>query len=95
MFRQNAYEWGEDNTAAIEHHYTYLMLDGESAKSNRALAASLEDARDQMNKEIESSDEKFRMRIMVWNGIIFNSILYWNKGKVPDTVTVRPIKGLV
>ncbi|MCR5603493.1 MAG: hypothetical protein K6G27_07315 [Lachnospiraceae bacterium] len=48
LFRQNAYEWGEDNTAAIEHHYTYLMLDGESAQSNRALAASLEDARDEM-----------------------------------------------
>ena len=25
LFRQNAYEWGEDNTAAIEHHYTYLI----------------------------------------------------------------------
>ncbi len=34
---------------------------------------------DQMNKEIASVDEKFRVRVMVWNGIIFNSILYWNK----------------
>ena len=58
LFRQNAYEWGEDNTAAIEHHYTYLMLDGESAKSNRALAASLEDARDEILSKQSEAWEK-------------------------------------
>ena len=33
---------------------------------------------EQMNTGIDSSDEKFQMRIMVWNGIIFNCILFWN-----------------
>ena len=34
---------------------------------------------DQMNAGIESADAQFRIRIMVWNGIIFNCILYWNQ----------------
>lgn len=33
----------------------------------------------QMNEGIESADEKFKLRIMVWNGIIFNCIVYWNE----------------
>lgn len=33
---------------------------------------------DQMNAGIESKEEAARMRIVVWNGIIFNCILYWN-----------------
>lgn len=33
---------------------------------------------EQMNAGIESKDEEARMRIIVWNGIIFNCILYWN-----------------
>ncbi len=48
LFRENAYEWKEDNTPAIKQQFTYLMLDGESAKSNRELASSLEKARDEM-----------------------------------------------
>ena len=66
LFRQNAFEWREDDTPAIEHHYTYLMLDGKSAGSNKALAASLEDARDEMlskakqawNDELKGIEEK-------------------------------------
>lgn len=34
---------------------------------------------EQMNAGIQSADEQFRMRIMVWNGIIFNCILFWNE----------------
>ena len=33
---------------------------------------------EQMNAGIESNNEQARMRIIVWNGIIFNCILYWN-----------------
>ncbi len=33
---------------------------------------------EQMNIGLESLDERVRLRIMVWNGIIFNAILYWN-----------------
>ena len=65
LFRQNAYEWKEDNTPAIEHHFTYLMLDGESTKLNKELAAALEAARDEMfskrketwNKDLKSIEE--------------------------------------
>ncbi|MCR5301233.1 MAG: hypothetical protein K6E49_02205 [Lachnospiraceae bacterium] len=48
LFRQNAYEWGKDNTPAIKHQYTYFLLDWESTGTYKALAASLEDARDEM-----------------------------------------------
>lgn len=34
---------------------------------------------EQMNAGIESADERFKLRVMVWNGIIFNCILYWNQ----------------
>lgn len=34
---------------------------------------------EQMNAGIETADEQFKMRIMVWNGIIFNCMLYWNQ----------------
>lgn len=34
---------------------------------------------EQMNAGIESSNEQLKMQIMVWNGIIFNCILYWNQ----------------
>ena len=34
---------------------------------------------EQMNSGIESADESIRMRIVMWKGIIFNAILYWNK----------------
>ena len=34
---------------------------------------------EQMNTGIESMDEQSRLRIIVWNGIIFNCILFWNK----------------
>ena len=61
LFRRNAYEWKEDNTPAIEHHYTYLLLDGKSADSNKALAASLEDARDEMlSKEKKIWDDELK-----------------------------------
>ena len=33
---------------------------------------------EQMNASIESTEEQFRLRIMVWIGIIFNCLLYWN-----------------
>lgn len=33
---------------------------------------------EQMNSGIKSNDENYRMRIVVWNGIIFNAILNWN-----------------
>ncbi len=33
---------------------------------------------EQMNAGLESRDEKIRLRIMAWNGIIFNAILNWN-----------------
>ena len=33
---------------------------------------------EQMNAGLESKDEKLRLSIMAWNGIIFNAILYWN-----------------
>ena len=32
---------------------------------------------EQMNAGIEQAEERFRLRIMVWNGIIFNCIVYW------------------
>lgn len=34
---------------------------------------------EQMNAGIESKDEQSQLRIIAWNGIIFNCILYWNK----------------
>ena len=34
---------------------------------------------EQMNSGIESADEQHRLRIVVWNGIIFNCILHWNQ----------------
>ena len=65
LFRENAYEWKKDNTPAIKQQFTYLMLDGESAKANGKLAAALENARDEMfskrkeawNKDLESLKE--------------------------------------
>ncbi len=33
---------------------------------------------EQMNAGIKSNDEIYRLRIIVWNGIIFNAILNWN-----------------
>lgn len=33
---------------------------------------------EQMNAGIESEDEPARLRIIAWNGIIFNCILHWN-----------------
>jgi len=33
----------------------------------------------QMNAGIEAEQEQFRLRIMVWSGIIFNCLLYWNQ----------------
>lgn len=33
---------------------------------------------EQMNAGIESKDEQAQLRIIAWNGIIFNGILYWN-----------------
>lgn len=58
LFRQNAYEWKEDSTPLIKHQYTYFMLDGESAGSYKALAASLEDARDEMLAKQSEAWEK-------------------------------------
>ena len=58
LFRQNAYEWGEDSIPAIKHQYTYFMLDGESAAVYKALAASLEDARDEMLSKQQEVWEK-------------------------------------
>ncbi len=58
LFRENAYEWKKDNTPAIKQSYTYLMLDGESAKSNSKLAESLKRARDEMfSKRKEAWDK--------------------------------------
>ena len=61
LFRDNAFEWREDNTPAISQHYSYLLLDGESAASNPKLAASLEDAKAEMfykRKETWNQDLK-------------------------------------
>ncbi len=59
LFRQNEYEWKKDNTPAIKQRFSYLMLDGESAKSNEELAASLEAARDEMfSKRKEAKDKE-------------------------------------
>ena len=33
---------------------------------------------EQMNAGIEAKDQEARLRMIVWNGIIFNCILYWN-----------------
>ena len=33
---------------------------------------------EQMNAGIESKDERAQLRIIAWNGIIFNCILHWN-----------------
>ena len=33
---------------------------------------------EQMNAGIESKDEQAQLRIIAWNGIIFNCILHWN-----------------
>lgn len=33
---------------------------------------------EQMNAGIETAEEQFKLRVMIWNGIIFNCILYWN-----------------
>lgn len=33
---------------------------------------------EQINAGIESADEESWLRIITWNGIIFNCILYWN-----------------
>ncbi|MCR5688282.1 MAG: hypothetical protein K6G58_09710 [Lachnospiraceae bacterium] len=61
LFRQNAYEWNEDGTPAIKHQYTYFMLDWESAAAYKALAASLEDARDEMlSKQQEVWEEDLK-----------------------------------
>ena len=34
---------------------------------------------EQMNASCAQTEEQFRMRIMVWNGIIFNCLIFWNK----------------
>ncbi len=61
LFRMNDYEWKEDNTPAIKQQISYLMLDGESSKSNKELAASLEDARDElMSKKAEQWKEDLK-----------------------------------
>jgi len=61
LFRQNAFEWGEDSIPAIKHQFTYLLLDGESAGTYKALAASLEDARDEMlSKQQEAWDKDLK-----------------------------------
>ena len=65
LFRENNYKWNESADPAIIHKHTYLMLDGDSADSNKALAVSLEDARDELlskekrawNKDIKSIEE--------------------------------------
>ena len=31
----------------------------------------------QINRSIDGVDDRFKLRIMAWNGIIFNGILYW------------------
>ena len=48
LFRQNEYKYLEPSAPAIKHQYTYLMLDGDSAKTYEGLAASLENARDEI-----------------------------------------------
>ncbi len=64
LFREKAYEWRDDKPA-LKQHFTYIMLDGESKKSNAELAASLEAARDEMfsqkkeqwDKDLKSIEE--------------------------------------
>ena len=34
---------------------------------------------EQINEGIDTVDERVRMRILAWNGILFNCILYWNR----------------
>ncbi|MBO4905227.1 MAG: hypothetical protein J5367_08400 [Lachnospiraceae bacterium] len=61
LFRQNEYQYFEPSTPAIKHQYTYLVLDGESAKSYEGLAGSFEKARDEMLskcKEVWNKDFK-------------------------------------
>ena len=31
----------------------------------------------QINRSIDAVDNRFKLRIMAWNGIIFNGVLYW------------------
>ncbi|MBQ6129256.1 MAG: hypothetical protein IJI51_06325 [Lachnospiraceae bacterium] len=65
LLRQNEFKYLESSTPAIKHQYTYFMLDGESAGKFKALAASLEDARDEMlakqhevwDKDLKSIEE--------------------------------------
>ncbi len=47
---------------------------------------------EQMNSGIESIEEKFRMRIVVWNGIIFNCILYWNQEEYKTSIKELALK---
>ena len=65
LLRQNEFKYLESSTPAIKHQYTYFMLDGESTGKFKALAASLEDARDEMlakqhevwDKDLKSIEE--------------------------------------
>lgn len=47
---------------------------------------------EQMNAGIESKNERARMRITVWNGIIFNCILYWNNEGYKTSISELAMK---
>ena len=47
---------------------------------------------EQMNTGIESIEEKFRMHIVLWNGIIFNCILYWNQEEFQTPIKELALK---
>ena len=47
---------------------------------------------EQMNAGIESKDEQARLRIIVWNGIIFNCILYWNNEEYKTPIKELAVK---
>ncbi len=59
LYRQNEYKWNDDGSEydipAIKHRYSYLLLDGDSAKAHAGLAASLKAARDELVSEHEKA----------------------------------------
>ena len=48
LHRQSAYEWGEDSTPKIKHHFSYLSLDEEYAADHKGLADALGKAGDEI-----------------------------------------------